>query len=277
MVDTTDYSTLPLGKSVDYPEVYDPSQLQAISRASGRQKLPLDLVMQGSDHWNAYEVSWLDGSGKPQVACAQFVFPASSPNMVESKSFKLYLNSLNQTRFDSLAHVRATLQADLAAIAGAEIDIELLLPAQWHDSLALERPFGICLDEFDIEGFSTAPDAGLLEFSSAGSPEEGVAYYSNLFRSRCPVTGQPDWASVDIELRGCSAEPASLLGYLLSYRNHDEFHEQCVERIFADIVQAAKPAALSVYARYTRRGGLDINPLRSTYQTHKPFGRLPRQ
>lgn len=279
MGDRPDYSSLPLGKSVAYPETYDPSQLQAISRANGRQTLPVQqLPMQGSDLWNAYEVSWLDANGKPQVACAQLVFPSSSPNMVESKSLKLYLNSFNQSRFDSLESVHSALHTDLSAKAGASVTIDLFLPEQWQSALSVSAPCGMNLDALDVGELSVEPDASLLEFRGGTEKSgESSVYYSNLFRSRCPVTGQPDWATVEIEVSGRQPEPASLLNYLLSYRNNDEFHEQCVERIFADIYQAGTPQALSVYARYTRRGGLDINPLRSTHLTRKPFYRLPRQ
>ncbi|HCS27049.1 MAG TPA: NADPH-dependent 7-cyano-7-deazaguanine reductase QueF [Spongiibacteraceae bacterium] len=280
MTDKTDYSALPLGKSVDYPELYDPSQLQPISRANGRRHLAINLPdMQGSDHWNAYEVSWLDTNGKPQVACAQVVFPASSPNMVESKSFKLYLNSFNQSRFDSAELVCSTLRADLSAVAGAGVTVELLLPEQWHSALLTVPPTGLNLDKFDVSGVASEPEAGLLvsERGSDANLSERATYYSNLFRSRCPVTGQPDWATVEVELTGRQPEPASLLAYLLSYRSNDEFHEQCVERMFADIYQTLRPERLSVYARYTRRGGLDINPLRSTHLDYKPFHRLTRQ
>ncbi|MFT5574663.1 MAG: 7-cyano-7-deazaguanine reductase [Bermanella sp.] len=275
MREKTDYSALPLGKSVDYPEAYDPSQLQGISRAHGRQALAFDeLPLMGCDLWNAYELSWLDAKGKPKVACAQFEFSAESPNMVESKSLKLYLNSFNQTRFDSAQAVARALKLDLAAVAGSEVLIALYAPDEWLQTLQLRAPEGCCLDDFDVADLAAEPSADLLFFSGKPGCE---TYYSNLFRSRCPVTGQPDWATVEIEISGNLPKPAALLSYLLSYRNNDEFHEQCVERIFTDIFHAAKPERLTVYARYTRRGGLDINPLRSTHETHKPFERLPRQ
>lgn len=275
MTDKTDYTTLPLGKSVDYPEIYDPSQLKPIARAVGRQGLTIEpSALCGSDLWNAYELSWLDARGKPQVACAQFVFPASSPNMVESKSFKLYLNSFNQTRFESPEMVKQLLGDDLAAVAGSPPEVLLYLPAQWRQVLTVTEPEGQCLDDLDVGSLATEPAPGLLSFAEQTGCQQ---YYSNLFRSRCPVTGQPDWATVNIEITGRLPNPAALLGYLLSYRNNDEFHEQCVERIFADILLAGRPERLTVVARYTRRGGLDINPLRSTHIAQIPFHRLPRQ
>ncbi len=275
MKEKTDYASLSLGKSVDYPEAYDPAQLQGISRAIGRQNLAFQLLpVTGSDLWNAYELSWLNASGKPQVACAQFEFPFDSPNMIESKSFKLYLNSFNQTRFDSAAAVEQVLKVDLAAVAGSEVSVNLYAPEEWQKTLQVQRPVGRCLDDLEVPELAAEPNAGLLSFSDVKGSEK---YYSNLFRSRCPVTGQPDWATVEVEISGNLPEPEALLGYLLSYRNNDEFHEQCVERIFADIAELAKPEKLTVYARYTRRGGLDINPLRSTHEERRPFTRLPRQ
>ncbi len=275
MKEKTDYTSLSLGKSVDYPEAYDPAQLQGISRAIGRQNLAFQLLpVTGSDLWNAYELSWLSASGKPQVACAQFEFPFDSPNMIESKSFKLYLNSFNQTRFDSAAAVEQVLKVDLAAVAGSEVSVNLYAPEEWQKTLQVQRPVGRCLDDLEVPELAAEPNTGLLSFSDVKGSEK---YYSNLFRSRCPVTGQPDWATVEVEISGNLPEPEALLGYLLSYRNNDEFHEQCVERIFADIAELAKPEKLTVYARYTRRGGLDINPLRSTHEERRPFTRLPRQ
>ncbi len=275
MSEKTDYAGLPLGKSVAYPEHYDAGQLQAIARSLGRADLSLDTTqLRGSDVWNAYELSWLDARGKPQVACAQFVFSAASPNMVESKSFKLYLNSLNQSRFDSMEQVGDILKRDLSAVAGCEVAVRLLKPAHWQSQLAVAEPTGVCLDEFDPGELAQGPSQALL---STGLSEGGETYYSNLFRSRCPVTGQPDWASVEVSIAGRLPEPASLLAYLLSFRSNNEFHEQCAERIYNDIMQVLAPNKLSVYLRFTRRGGLDINPLRSNYLDERSFVRLPRQ
>lgn len=275
MTEKTDYTALPLGKSVAYPETYDPSQLRPIARTTGRETLAIEPSrMCGSDLWNAYELSWLDANGKPQVACAQFVFPANTPNMVESKSFKLYLNSFNQSRFESPDSVQRILQGDLGGIAGGSPEVTLYLPEQWSQCFQVVDPQGECLDALEIGGLAPRPDPELLQF---GEGRGSGKYFSNLFRSRCPVTGQPDWATVEIEIAGRQPEPATLLAYLLSYRNNDEFHEQCVERIFADILLAAEPEQLTVFARYTRRGGLDINPLRSTHLSHQTFNRLPRQ
>ncbi|MBB3046157.1 7-cyano-7-deazaguanine reductase [Litorivivens lipolytica] len=271
----SDYHDLPLGKHTDYPDQYDPGQMRPIARAQGRSSLlPARLSMVGSDLWNAYELSWLDANGKPQVACAQFEFPADSPNMVESKSFKLYLNSLNQARFESPERLRIILTEDLSRVAGARVKVELVLPEQWAEYFAVNSPQGESLDELPLLVLSEQPTAELIR--SAGRNGE-KRYFSNLFRSCCPVTGQPDWASVEIELKGELPEGESLLAYLTSFRQNNEFHEQCVERIFCDLSQQLSLESLTVYARYTRRGGLDINPLRSSFERARPFQRLARQ
>ena len=226
----SDYRDLPLGKQTDYPDQYDPGQLCPIPRAKGRSVLaPPTLSMQGSDLWNAYEVSWLDASGKPQVACGQFVFPASSPNMVESKSFKLYLNSLNQTRFESPEALVAILEKDLSEVAQAEVSVELLLPDRWSSRFAVAEPEGESLDELPLLQTASEPRAELLQATGERGEKH---YFSNLFRSCCPVTGQPDWATIEIALAGELPDASSLLTYFASFRQNNEFHEQCVERIF---------------------------------------------
>ncbi len=271
----SDYRDLPLGKQTDYPDQYDPGQLCPIPRAKGRSLLAAPtLSMQGSDLWNAYEVSWLDASGKPQVACGQFVFPASSPNMVESKSFKLYLNSLNQTRFESPEALATILEKDLSQVAQAEVAAELLLPDRWSSRLAVAEPEGESLDELPLLQVANEPRVELLQATGERGEKH---YFSNLFRSCCPVTGQPDWATVEIALAGELPDASSLLTYLTSFRQNNEFHEQCVERIFSDLSQRFELATLTVFARYTRRGGLDINPLRSSDSSAQPFQRLARQ
>lgn len=256
-------SELLLGKSVDYDAQYSPQLLSPIARAAGRMQLGIDsaLPFRGWDIWNAYELSWLDALGKPQVAIGEFWIPADSPNIVESKSFKLYLNSLNQHRFDTLSEVRTALQRDLGACVGAAIDVDLHLPEQWSRFQTVQ-PTGECLDTLPlkVENYTPAPE--LLRADSSASVER--CWFSRLLRSRCPVTGQPDWGSVQIEYSGPEIDPAGLLAYIISFRQHQDFHEHCVERMFVDISRQCAPQRLSVYARYLRRGGLDINPYRSS-------------
>ncbi len=255
----------PLGKSTEYRSEYAPELLYPIPRQIKRDELgiaanPLPFV--GEDLWNGYELSWLNPKGKPVVAVAQFRIPADSPNLIESKSFKLYLNSLNQTRFQDTAEVAATLTRDLSAAAGKAIAVTLQALSQ-NPSAQVGVPQGILLDELDIDCdcYQPAP-----EFLGCTNRDEIVeeTLYSHLLKSNCLVTGQPDWAMVVIRYRGHPIDRAGLLRYLVSFRNHNEFHEQCVERIFTNLQARCAPQALAVHARYTRRGGLDINPFRST-------------
>jgi len=267
---------LPLGKTVAYDADYDPNLLYAIARDAGRGELAgaAKLPFHGWDIWNAYELSWLDAVGKPMVAWAEFWVPAESPNIVESKSFKLYLNSLNQHRFADGAEVLAVLQRDLERCLGSPLEIHLHLPAQW-EGLMLSAPTGVCLDDLPIaiEHYQPAPQ--LLRLQSERVVEEQL--FSRLLRSRCPVTGQPDWATVQISYRGAEIDRAGLLAYIVSFRQHQDFHEQCVERMFLDILQRCAPEQLVVHARYLRRGGLDINPYRSTAAERPLNGRCLRQ
>lgn len=262
----------PLGEKVSYPDKYDASCLHPIARQLGREGLGIDaqaaLPFAGVDIWNGYELSWLTESGKPRVACAEFRFSADSPNIIESKSFKLYLNSFNQTRIASVDALKQTLIADLSAASGAGVSVAIYTPEHWAEMYGITAPKGECLDELDISPSAYAPDASLL--ATDGDEVCSEVLYSHLLRSRCPVTSQPDWASVEICYRGAKINREQLLAYIVSFREHDEFHEHCVERIFCDISQRCKPQALSVYARYTRRGGLDINPWRSTDQAFVP-------
>jgi len=255
-------SNAPLGHSVAYPSRYDPGLLFPIARAHNRASLNLSapLPFAGVDIWNAYELSWLDARGKPQVAMATFTVPADSPNIIESKSFKLYLNSYNQTRLDGPGPLRERLAADLSAAAGGPVGVELALPAAFG-RLAMAELDGQYVDDLDVEIDAYTPDAGLLRCAAGPAVSETLA--SRLLKSNCPVTGQPDWASVQIRYRGQPLDRAALLRYLVSFRDHAEFHEHCVERIYTDIMAACRPEQLTVYARYTRRGGLDINPWRS--------------
>ncbi|WP_129137089.1 NADPH-dependent 7-cyano-7-deazaguanine reductase QueF [Luteimonas sp. YGD11-2] len=250
-----------LGRSVAYPAHYDPSLLFAIPRAPARAALGLAgdaaLPFTGIDRWHAYELGWLDRRGKPVVATATLSVPADSPNLVESKSLKLYLNSLNSTRFDSADAVRARIAGDLAAVAGAPVEVTFGLPP--FDGAA-----GVVTDldrlEVDIDDYGP-PNPAHLAIADPAPVREVLV--SDLLKSNCPVTGQPDWASVRIDWHGPRLDPAGLLRYLVSYREHAGFHEQCVEGIFLDLLRL-DPVALSVEARYTRRGGLDINPWRAS-------------
>ncbi|HVL76899.1 MAG TPA: NADPH-dependent 7-cyano-7-deazaguanine reductase QueF [Noviherbaspirillum sp.] len=257
----------PLGKPVAYQGQYDPSLLFPIPRGPKRDELGIQgtLPFFGVDIWNAYEVSWLNPRGKPQVAIATFTVPADSPNIVESKSFKLYLNSYNQTRLESPEALVARLQADLSAGFGANVHVKLTLPEAFG-AIRMSELEGLLLDRLDIEVSEYRPNPALLR----AAHEEAIVeetLVSHLLKSNCLVTGQPDWGSVQIRYVGPQIDQEGLLQYLIGFRDHDEFHEQCVERIFMDIMRACRPQKLAVYARYTRRGGLDINPWRSNFTT----------
>ncbi|MDF5818506.1 NADPH-dependent 7-cyano-7-deazaguanine reductase QueF [Pseudomonas aeruginosa] len=268
----------PLGKTSEYVSSYTPSLLFPISRTAKWAELGLSaetLPYRGVDIWNCYELSWLTPAGKPVVAIGEFSIPADSPNIIESKSFKLYLNSLNQSAFDSREALRAVLQKDLSAAAGAPVGVRL----RSLDEVAEEgigRLPGRCIDELDIavDGYEQ-PRLELLRCDAGRIVEEQL--YSHLLKSNCPVTGQPDWGTLVVDYRGPALDPASLLAYLVSFRQHQDFHEQCVERIFLDLQRLLQPQALSVYARYVRRGGLDINPYRSLAEVAPDNRRLVRQ
>ncbi len=257
----------PLGKRSAYPDQYDASLLFPIARAAKRQELGIagTLPFFGMDLWNAYELSWLNLRGKPQVAIASFMAPADSPNIVESKSLKLYLNSFNQARMASPEAVREVLAADLSDAFGGPVQVQLRLPDQFGQ-LKMGELEGLLLDRLDIEVDSYTPDPGLLKAAHEEAPVEETLV-SHLLKSNCLVTGQPDWGSVQIAYAGAQIEQEGLLKYLIGFRSHNEFHEQCVERIFMDILRQCRPQKLAVYARYTRRGGLDINPWRSNFST----------
>ncbi len=266
---------IPLGREVAYPSHYDAGLLFPIARTQGRDEIGIDaraLPFIGHDRWHAYELSWLDARGKPVVAMATVTVPATSPMLIESKSLKLYLNSLNAARFKTADAVRETLVVDLSQAAGAAVTVAFGLPpfdAVNSDSMLIDT-----LD-LDIEDYGP-PNAGHLALVGDAVVEETL--HSELLKSNCPVTGQPDWASVHIAYRGAQIERAGLLRYLVSFRDHAEFHEQCVERIFVDLLACCRPQSLSVEARYTRRGGLDINPWRATPGVSSPHpGRDERQ
>lgn len=268
----------PLGKSSEYIATYTPSLLFPIPRAAKWAELGLTaqtLPYKGVDFWNCYELSWLLPSGKPVVAIAEFSIPADSPNIIESKSFKLYLNSLNQTAFDGAARVQATLEKDLSAAAGKPVGVRIRNLAEIEEEGVAVLP-GVCIDELDIIVSSyDQPQPELLRCDDSQVIEEAV--HSHLLKSNCPVTSQPDWGSVVVEYRGAALDHASLLAYIVSFRQHSDFHEQCVERIFLDLQRLLKPEKLTVYARYVRRGGLDINPYRSTEVLDVANRRLARQ
>ena len=252
-----------LGKPACYQAEYDPSLLFPIPRQDKRNEIGIrgTLPFFGADIWNAYEVSWLNQRGKPQVAIATFIIPAESPNIVESKSFKLYLNSYNQTRLDGTDTLLARLKADVSAAVGVSVQVCLTLPDMFGN-VAFAELEGLSLDRLDIEVGSYAPNPDLLRAAQGAEPVEETLV-SNLLKSNCLVTGQPDWGSVQIHYVGAPIDQAGLLQYLIGFRTHNEFHEQCVERIFMDVLRQCQPLKLAVYARYTRRGGLDINPWRS--------------
>jgi 7-cyano-7-deazaguanine reductase len=268
----------PLGRTVTFGADYDPSLLFPIPRAPKRAEIGIAgaLPFVGVDIWNAYELSWLDPDGRPRVAVATFRVPADSPNIVESKSLKLYLNSYNQTHLADADALRERLAADLGGAAAATVDVELRpLPGPGVGCGELE---GESIDEVPISiGRYAPPDPDAL-IAHPRRPRVEETLVSRALRSNCPVTGQPDWADVQIAYAGAPIDRAGLLRYLLSYRLHDDFHEQCVERIFVDVVRRCAPERLSVYARYTRRGGIDINPWRATAgQAPPPNLRTARQ
>lgn len=263
-----------LGKDTCYPSQYQPDILFPIARAQAREKYAhVPGIAQGKDWWHVFEISWLNMAGVPQVAIGRLELPASSPNLIESKSLKLYFNSLNFHKFTSKADFIATVQQDLSQAAGAAVSLTL-----FHvDELEISKPQGICLDDLTPERLEQHPDASLLQWDTPQEQVE-VQLYSHLLRSNCPVTGQPDWGTVFIRYQGQKPCFRSMLAYIISYRQHNGFHEQCVEQIFADLWQTLQPEKLMVYATYTRRGGLDINPCRVSHDAWLPSPiRLARQ
>ena len=264
-----------LGKDTNYPTEYQPDILFPIARAQAREKYAhVEGIQQGQDWWHVFEISWLNAAGIPQVAIGRITLPASSPNLIESKSLKLYFNSMNFTRFDSKDAFIATVEKDLSLAAGAPISLTLFQA----DDLEIAQPEGLCIDDLSPERLENHPDASLLKLDPENSEQVEVQLYSHLLRSNCPVTGQPDWGTVFIRYQGKKPCYRSILAYIISYRQHNGFHEQCVEQMFADIWQNLEPEKLMVYATYTRRGGLDINPCRVSDATWMPRPiRLARQ
>ena len=271
----TDDKGLVLGAQTPVPAQYAPEILHPIPRALGRAELPGQgsAAAQGVDVWHAYELSWLQPGGRPVARVGRFSVPANSPNIVESKSFKLYLNSLNHHQFAHDDEAVATIVADISAAAGEAVSLELFElddPALAGASLP-----GTCIDSAEPRTIAARPDAVPLQVDTNTEVEETL--YSHLMRSLCPVTGQPDWATVWLSYRGPAIDHGSLLSHVLAFREHQEFHEQCVERLFCSVLERAQPQSLTVQALYTRRGGLDINPFRTTEPQAVPLPRMNRQ
>lgn len=275
----TTFDGSPLGKATDYPDRYDASLLFAVPRAPQRAALGLEgnLPFSGCDVWNAYEITWLDLQGRPRVAIGEFRVRAESPAMVESKSLKLYLGSFAQEPLASATALRARIATDLRGVCGDEVAVALT-PASTFEAAVPSRLASTgteSIDETEVTVEVSHPDPALLTHAEASVDE---ALCSSLFRSTCPVTGQPDYADVFIRYRGPRIDRAGLLRYLVSFRRHAAFHEACVERIFVDIANRCRPERLSVYARFMRRGGIDINPFRSNFELAPPDNiRTPRQ
>ncbi|AYM86232.1 MULTISPECIES: NADPH-dependent 7-cyano-7-deazaguanine reductase QueF [Pseudoalteromonas] len=273
----TDYSNSPdlkgsvLGQSTEYVDVYSPSLLFPIARKLNRDALNIDeaeLPFKGQDIWTGYELSWLNAKGKPQVAVALFTFACQSSHIIESKSFKLYLNSFNQTRFESIEVVKQHLIEDLSNAVNSDVAVTLYAPDDYNCLPCTPLP-GQCIDDLDIEIDNYDIDAYSLKSKSDTLVTETL--HSHLLKSNCLITSQPDWASIIIRYSGEQICHEALLRYLISFRTHNEFHEQCVERIYSDLTTQLNIKELEVYARYTRRGGLDINPYRSTHYNDTPF------
>ena len=280
MTDMSDEALLgaPLGQETTYPTAYDAGILFAIDRQLARRAIGLAstaLPFHGYDLWTAYEVSWLNPKGKPVLAIAEITVPCQSTAIVESKSLKLYLNTFNQTQFVSSSVVAATIAQDLSRLLGAQVTVDLYDEFDPYLQAPFMKPVGTNLDTLDVACQVYQPCADLLQVQSAQSGHQ--TYYSGLLKSNCRVTGQPDWGSVFITCEGPQIDPASLLRYIVSFRDHNEFHEPCVERIFVDILAKCAPSQLQVAARYTRRGGIDINPVRRTDAKISLPPRQPRQ
>ena len=259
-----DYRDTALGDTTDYPSHYDAGLLYPIARQRGRDELGVQsaaLPFNGVDLWTAYELSWLQPNGLPQVAIAEFSVPADSPNIIESKSLKLYLNSLNQHRLAGEFELQQLLEQDLSHAAGAAVSVALYRLEEFAAFKLINEPHGICLDQQNIVIDSYQRSDLAIDAAAGQSVTELL--YSHLLRTNCPVTDQPDWATVYIAYSGPKIDRESLLRYLVSYRSHQDFHEQCVEAITLDLLKYCQPQQLTVTARYTRRGGIDINPQRS--------------
>jgi len=258
-----------LGHATDYPDEYAPEVLDAIPRAQTREPLGItaELPFAGVDVWNAWELTWLGSGKRPAAATARIVVPVESPNIIESKSLKLYLNSFAMTKFDSASDVEQTIRADLSRSAELPVDVRVA-PVSSTEARTVARLAGSSLDDLDVDCDDWEVNADLLRADSDNIVT--VDLHTHLLRSLCPVTAQPDTASLQIAYRGPAIDPAGLLRYIVSYRQHSDFHESCIERMFVDLKERCKPLYLTLHARYQRRGGIDINPFRST------SSRMPR-
>ena len=268
---------LPLGRPVSAIKTYDPEQLHSIPRMIGRKQIGIAgdgfLPFMGEDIWNCWELSWLNSDGKPAIAVAEIRIPATTPNMVESKSLKLYLNGFSMTRMSSLESLRETIARDIGRIVKEPVSVQLILPEAFG-KLRIMEPEGICIDrqKIPITEFFLNPELLIVEKRKVSE-----TLFSRLVRTNCPVTGQPDWATVCLTYTGPRILQDSLLRYFVSFRQHKGFHESCVETMFCHILQRCRPESLTIGARFTRRGGIDINPFRSTETASGPNFRDPRQ
>lgn len=268
-------SKLPLGNDSDYPRLYAPDVLFPIARSDSRASLPPHTApFHGVDVWNAWELTWLGPGNRPSVATAEFVVPADSPNLIESKSLKLYLNSFAMTRFGDQSAVAKTIAADLSACAGGPVDVRVDVSTEARD-LTIAALEGQSLDLHVVRCDNWDVDATVLRADDSRVVEESL--HTHLLRSLCPVTGQPDIGSLQVRYRGAKIDAASLLQYVISFREHNDFHEACIERMFVDIQQRCRSEKLSIYGRYQRRGGIDINPFRSNFEACPGNLRLWRQ
>ena len=276
--DAKELTGLTLGKSTQYESEYNPALLQGVPRKLNRDAIELNstLPFHGIDIWTGYELSWLNAKGKPMVAIAEFRLSHQSENLIESKSFKLYLNTFNQTKFETVEQVQEVLTKDLSECAKGDVTVTVIEPKQFVHQRVVELP-GNCIDDLDIEitDYEFSPE--YLENSTDDKQIVAETLSSNLLKSNCLITSQPDWGSVMIRYQGPKIDREKLLRYLISFRQHNEFHEQCVERIFVDLKRFCNCTKLTVYARYTRRGGLDINPYRSDFEQPSENHRLARQ
>ena len=266
----------PLGAATRYPSTYSPELLFAVARIDARNLSGIDedLPFSGIDLWNAWELTWLDATGKPVVATAEIRVPCISPAIIESKSLKLYLNSLSMSRYENGVSVQNVIEDDLSKTAGTRVLVRISLANTWHDHSISQLP-GKCIDESPATTSNKDVDASLLKSDLPTVKLEEL--HSHLLYSNCPVTNQPDSGSILIRYSGPKIDETSLLNYLVSYRQHNDFHEACVERIFVDIKKHCGPDKLTVYARYNRRGGLDINPFRTDFDEGVENIRLWRQ
>lgn len=274
----TSVEASPLGKYHDYVAEYDAGLLFSMPRAprwEANGLIAVNLPFTGVDIWNAYELSWLNQRGKPVVAAGVFTIPCDSECFIESKSFKLYLNSFNQSRFESTADVQATMARDLSLAAGAQVRVEILAIDTLEQRGLTVLP-GECIDELDVAIDTYQLDSCLVQ-PLVDDEQVSELLYSHLLKSNCPVTGQPDQGTLVIDYRGPRIDRESLLKYICSMRQHQDFHEQCVERVFLDVLAQCQPKALTVSARYVRRGGVDINPWRTNCGKKSNNGRLARQ